>query len=106
MQENEIELFEPLYKIIRINENNLFKFYMNNGDVFIVKFDGEGPSEYEQDEDTYLECYGVTFLIEKVVEDVSKQYCDNAIIEINVYDWPEKIEYFDGEKYVDLNKAS
>ena len=91
MTTEEKELFKRFINDDVYHNDISYKFTMKSGDVFIVKYDGEGESDinpFTGDDDYY---YGFVFQIIKVLNDSSGNYCDDAFVEISKYDYPIEI---------------
>lgn len=92
MIKDEMKIFERFINDDIYHNDITYEFTMKSGDVFIVKYDGEGESEINPitGEDDYY--YGFVFYIIKVLKDLSDNYCDGALIEISKYDFPVEIK--------------
>lgn len=92
MTVEEKKLFEIFIKDDVYNNDILYEFTMKSGDVFEVKYDGEGESEINPINGEDDEYYGFVFHIIKLIKDCSGNFCEDALVEISKYDYPIEIK--------------
>ncbi len=92
MTNEEKELFSVFMTNEIFDENAKYIVEMENNDIFLIEYYGEGESEINPltQEDDYF--YAVDFLILEVIENKTKIYKKNSIIEISKYIFPIKIK--------------
>ena len=84
-------LEKHLFNIFDRDEDYKYLFKFSNGDEFIVEYDGEGESEINPltgEDDDY---WGLVFHILEVRNNVTDNYCVDALIEISRIFYPELI---------------